>query len=67
MNKFEKFLQERYYKEYTDEGRDINEDFEKWIAKLDIDQWLNYGEWFANEVAKEIVEKHITLLTKIKL
>jgi hypothetical protein len=57
MNKFKEFLQKRYCKKYNN-NYDV-EDFKKWIAKLDIDQWLNYGEWFANKVAKELLEKHI--------
>ena len=59
-NKFEEFLLERFYKdEFRGNGDDMGIAFEEWMAELDIDQWLNYGEWFGNLQAKEILEKHL--------
>lgn len=59
MNKFEEFLQERHAEECPGTKDFLIEDFERWISLLDIDQWLNYGEWFANKTAKEMLEKRI--------
>ena len=57
-NKFEEFLQERHAEEYKGFD-DMPDDFEKWLGKLDIDQWLNYGEWFANLQLKKELEKRL--------
>ena len=53
-NKFEDFLREKHAEDYTGSGDDIGEAFEEWLGKLDIDSWLNYGDWFGNTRAKEV-------------
>lgn len=63
-NLFEKFLQERHGEQCTLPGDMWVEDFEKFISELDINQWLNYGEWFGNLREKEVVEKQVIKLAK---
>jgi hypothetical protein len=64
VNKFEEFLMDRHAEEYTGAGDDITDAFDDWISNLNIDEWLNYGEWFANKTAKEMLEKRIKELEK---
>lgn len=59
VNKFEEFLQEIHAKDYVAGGDDIGEAFDEWLGFLNIDQWLNYGEMFANKTAQEMLEKRI--------
>lgn len=54
---FEEFLQEVHYEDYTGEGNNIGEDFEKWLSNLDIDKWLILGEWFANRKATQVLSR----------
>jgi len=66
-NEFEEFLRERHMEECPGTKDFLIEDFERWISNLDIDQWLNYGEWFGNLKTKQEAEKAIKRLQEIKI
>ena len=58
INKFEEFLMERHATEYIGTKDTMVDDFSDWLSKLGIDEFLNYGEWFANEcIAKELKKR----------
>lgn len=59
IKRFEEFLQERHGSEYIGTKDGMVDDFEDWLTRLDIDQWINYGEWFGNLVEKKLIEKQI--------
>ncbi len=59
INRFEEFLRDRHGEEYIGTKDMMIDDFEDWLTKLDIDQWINYGEWFGNLIEKKLIEKQI--------
>jgi len=58
-NRFEEFLKDRHREQFIGTKDIIIDDFEDWLTRLDIDQWINYGEWFGNLVEKKLLEKQI--------
>ena len=64
INRFEEFLRERHATEYTGADDDMLDAFDKWLGLLDIDDWLNYGEWYGNKLAQETLKKQIDELER---
>ena len=48
-NNFEQYLGEQFLKEYHGDKDHYENAFESWLSKLEIDDWLNYGDNFKNE------------------
>jgi hypothetical protein len=50
MNRtFESFLQERHSKKYIGTDDDMPDAFDSWVAQLDADEFIHYGELFGLE------------------
>ena len=56
-NQFEEWLRTKHAEEYIGTDDMMIDDFERWISELDIDSWLNYGEWYGNIKFKEGLKK----------
>lgn len=53
---FENFLMDEHARDYTGYGDDICEAFEEWIQNIDVDKWLEFGDKFAKQQSKELLE-----------
>lgn len=44
---FEDFLTDKHAKQYTGTDDNMSDDFNKWLQNLSVDEWLKYGDEFA--------------------
>ncbi|HDZ77113.1 MAG TPA: hypothetical protein ENH41_03420 [Candidatus Omnitrophica bacterium] len=62
MIKFEEFLQDRHGAQYIGTDDMMPDDFNDWLEDLSIDEWINYGNMFANLQESEGLKKRIAEL-----
>ena len=46
---FEEYLQEKHAKDYIGFRDEMGEDFREWVNDLNVDEWIAYGENYADE------------------
>ena len=53
---FEDFLMDKHAEEYTGTKDTMIDMCETWLATLDVDEFLKYGDLFAKKQSKELLE-----------
>ena len=49
---FEDFLQDIHAEQYEGIKDHMSDDFDTWLSLLDGDDWMNFGEMFADKLQK---------------
>ena len=52
MNTFEDFLQEQHALDYVGPKDSMIDDFNNWLDGLEIDEWIELGDKFGQELLK---------------
>ena len=51
---FEDFLQEEHADDYIGTKDSMVDDYSEWLEKLGIDEWVEFGDKFANTIRKGV-------------